>query len=359
MRILPTDRVLLRLPAWLGDLVAAEPAVRALANFLDVRRGGRLTLCAPSALASVLEGSTGQAVFVGMQAHDWRGHDVAVLLTGSFRSAWTAWRAGIPRRIGWARDARSPWLTFGIRPAREVGGVPRGLGRVGRWPRILPRPFGASAAELLALLGVPVVHTRPRLVASPVARKHVDERLARLGIGVDERIVLANAGARAGSSKGAPLALLAQVVADLEQRRGVHALCISGPGEEERARALAALLGRPRSALVEPVVGLRELVALCERSALVLTPDTGPRHVAVAMGTPVVCLAGPTDPRHSADHGQLTRVVRVVVPCGPCHREACPIAGASANRCMSEIESSRVVEAALQLLDRTERSHPR
>ena len=68
-----------------------------------------------------------------------------------------------------------------------------------------------------------------------------------------------------------------------------------------------------------------------------LTADSGPRHLAVGLERPLVVVAGPTDPRHTADHLERTALLRVRVPCGPCHRERCPLAGAEHHACMARV----------------------
>jgi len=351
--------LLVRLPSWLGDLVAAEPAARALhAAYAAGGEAERMSLAAPAALLPILGGALPGARRIahagrgGERAEDWRGHDAAVLFTGSFRSAWTAWRAGIPRRVGWARDGRGFLLTDAMRPARERGGVPLGRGRAGRWPRYLPRPFGATCVELVGLLGVRVGDPRPRLLLPPGARDAARARLGGLGLGSAEPYLLLNAGARPGSAKGYPPELWGAVIASLGRRTGLPALVVGGPGEEDAVRAAAAAAGGARAfALDAPVCGLPELVALAAGAALVLTADTGPRHVAQAAGARVVVVAGPTDPRHSAEHLEHVTVLREEVPCGPCHRERCPLAGETQLACLRRIDPERVAAAALALLE--------
>jgi heptosyltransferase-2 len=99
--------------------------------------------------------------------------------------------------------------------------------------------------------------------------------------------------------------------------------------------------------LVDPVIGLPELAALIARARLLLVNDTGPRQMAVALGTPVVTVMGPTDPRHSHHLLERQRVLREDVDCSPCHLKTCPID----HRCMTRLRPERVVAAAGELLD--------
>lgn len=342
-------RVLVRLPSWLGDFVMSEPLVRALHERLA---SGRLSLLGRAAHLELLEGRFPETRRLALEAGGvaaWRGHDVALLATGSFRSAWRAWRAGIPRRAGVARDGRGWLLTDTCTPARERGATPPELGRRGRGRRFLPRPLERGMAELAGLLGVPVRDMRPRLEVRPTWRAEARARRARLGLTPEEPYLLANVGARSGSAKGYPPALWNAALGELARRTELPVLLVAGPGEEV---SLAEAHGASKGlhALRAPLAGLTELAALCAEARLVLGADSGPRHVARAVGASQVCVVGPTDPRHTAgERGSETWLARRV-PCGPCHRERCPLAGAEAHACMTGIAPERLVSAALAAL---------
>ena len=80
-----------------------------------------------------------------------------------------------------------------------------------------------------------------------------------------------------------------------------------------------------------------------------LTNDTGPRHIAVALERPVVVLMGPTDPRHTHHLLERQRVLREDVDCSPCGKKSCPID----HRCMTRLQPERAVAAAAELLAET------
>ncbi|QDU68914.1 glycosyltransferase family 9 protein [Engelhardtia mirabilis] len=350
--------ILVRLPSWLGDLVAVEPALRALA----ARRGGDdgrgLSLAAPAHLLPLLDGWLPGARRIphpgrgGERAADWRGHDVALLLTGSFRSAWTALRAGIPRRVGWARDGRGLLLTDAIAPARELGAVPLGLGVRGAWPRWLPRSVTTSSIELVSLLGVSTADPVPRLRSTATVSESVALRLAAAGIEPGERPVVANVGGRPGSAKAwteeAWIAALAALDPDLPL------VLVAGPGEEAALEAVASGLTRrarpPLCAWGERAADLPELLALCARACVVLSTDAGPRHVARAAGASTVVLFGPTDPRHTACPGPPSVHLRREVDCAPCHLELCPRSGSDHRLCTALIDPREVAAAAQCLI---------
>ncbi len=348
------ERVLVHMPAWLGDFVQAEPALRALAE-VD---GIRLSIAAEERFLQLLDERFPAARRIphpGRKAEEpraWRAHDVAVLFSGSFRAAWLAFRAGVPRRIGWSRDGRGLLLTDRIAPALERGAAPLGLGVVGRGRRFLPRPYGATCVELLGLVGLAVRDARPRLAPTAAGEREAHERLDRLGFRGDEPFVLASVGGRAGSAKAVPADVWAFSLDLLAREIDMPLLIVGGPGEEEIVREVYARLARSKIAAAQgKPVALSELVALCARSRLVLAADSGPRHVAKATGARVVTLFGPTDPRHGADHLEQERGVRVEVPCGPCHRERCPLEGGHHHCCMRSIDPDEVVARAQELLE--------
>ncbi|MCK6447059.1 MAG: hypothetical protein L6Q99_11775 [Planctomycetes bacterium] len=344
-----SERVLVRLPSWLGDFVACEPTVRALV----ARFGERITLVAPRRFFELLPAGAATCVAAedGEPGPAWLGHDVALLFTGSFRSALAAFRARIPRRIGQARDGRMLLLTEAVAPARELGDVPLHVGVAGRFPRWLPRPVSVTASELAARLGVFVRDPRPRLEVSAALVERARARLLALGLAPNARFVLANVGARAESAKAYPPELFARTIELVFERHGLAPVLVCGPGEDAACTEVErALAPRPLVSLSRPAPSLGELAALCALSELVLTADNGPRHVAQAVGARVAVVCGPTDPRHTHAHQERTELVRVRVPCGPCHRELCELVGGERHRCMREVAPERFAEAAERLL---------
>ncbi|QDU85869.1 ADP-heptose:LPS heptosyl transferase I [Planctomycetes bacterium Pla163] len=339
MRIDARSGVLLRLPNWLGDLVAVEPAVRALHRAVVEDADGALTLVAPRRLLTLFDGrfdgARRWAVEDGVSG--WRGHGTAVLFTGSWRSAWTAVRAGIGVRVGQARDGRGLLLTAGARPALERGAVALSTRRPGSWPRYAPRAVAAVAGELSGLVGVAVADPVPRLVPRPDAAASVERELEHLG---GRPFTLLNAGGRSGSAKA--LATDEWMRALAGHRSDVPFVLAFGPGEETGARALAQSLaanGRIAHAFAQGqrAPTLHEYLALLARSQRFVTTDTGPRHLARALGTPTVVLFGPTDPRHTlSDARGSERLVQGAASCAPCHLERCPLTGADERACLRD-----------------------
>ncbi len=159
--------------------------------------------------------------------------------------------------------------------------------------------------------------------------------------------VLIQAGAGWGN-KTYPAPWWGRVARDLRRRAGVEVWVPVAPGEEHLARAVVeSSAGAARSVDAAP---LPFLAALLRHSRLVLGGDTGPVHLAHALGTPVLCLIGPTDPERNGPYPTAggdpgAQVLWHRLPCSNCYRR---FAGPKA--CLLGIPPDEVVERALGLL---------
>lgn len=341
----PLRRVLVRLPNPLGDAVMATPALRAL-------RAGL-----PEAEIHLQGGAHYEGLLRGLESfdafHPVRGRglaalrerartlreigfDAALILPDSPRTALDAFLARIPRRIGYARDPiRRRLLSEPLEPPLERGRrVP--ISMVERY--LLPvRTLGLrDAGDALELR----VHEGPR--------QRARERLEQAGVDPDGPLLLITPGAAFGPSKLWPPRHFAAAADAIRQRFGLHPVIAPAPSAEEVAvaRRVAEAAEGPCS-LLEPEPDLEVFKALIAAAALLLSNDTGPRHVAVALGRPVITLMGSTDPRHTAHLLEQQRVLTEDVSCRPCGEKDCPIGD---HRCLERLEPRRAVEAAGELL---------
>ena len=339
------ERVLVRLPNPLGDAVMATPALRAL----------RVGL--PGAEIHVQGSALHQGLLRGLESFDafhpvvGRGlgalrararalraldFDAALILPDSPRTAADAFAARIPRRLGYARDPlRRALLTDALDPPTERGKrVP--ISMVERY--LLPvRVLGLrDAGEALELR----VHEG--------ARQRARERLAAAGVDPERAVLLVTPGAAFGPSKLWPPRHFASAADQIERRFGLRPVIAPAPSAEEVAVAKqVAEATRGDCALLEPEPDLEVFKALVENAALLLSNDTGPRHVAVALGRPAITLMGSTDPRHTAHLLERQRVLTEDVDCRPCGQKVCPIGD---HRCLEWLAPERAVEAAGELL---------
>ena len=322
-------RLLVRAPNWLGDAVLSLPAVR------DVRRnfpGSRIEILARPWVAPLYGAvsevdAVRESRGVGADAIAVRGaFDAAVILPNSFASALSVWRAAIPQRWGYATDLRGPLLT--------------------RHPRVPAAVRGRSQVyyyrAMLAGVGLDV---SPEADASLRCPEDWTARgSALLGGGGGPWIGL-NPGASFGPAKRWAPERYAAAGELLARRTGARIAILGGADERALGEAIAAGMRAPVRVLCGQTT-LPELVGVLSRLRLLVTNDSGPMHVAAALGVPLVAVFGPTDWRETAPVGGRHRVVREPVPCSPCLLRECPID----HRCMKRIPVDRIVSEARSLL---------
>jgi heptosyltransferase-2 len=339
-------RLLVRLPNPLGDAVMATPALRALRCGLPEAEIAVLGLPHHEGL---LRGNHSFDAFIPLRGCAWRdvvtrarelrgrGYDAALLLPDSPRAALDAFAARIPIRIGYARDPlRRALLTTAIDPPRERG-QRVAISMIERYLRV------ARA------LGVRDAGPELELHVQSDAAERADALLARAGVARGEPVLLVTPGAAFGASKLWPPEHFARACDELHRRFGLLPVIAPAPNAAEIAiaRRVSDAMSERHAALFEPDPSLEVFVAIVARAALLLTNDTGPRHVAVALGRPVVTLLGPTDPRHTAHLLERQRVLFEDVACRPCGKSVCPIGD---QRCLVRLAPERAVAAAAELL---------
>jgi heptosyltransferase II len=302
-------RLLVVLPSWLGDAVMATPALRLLRTNLPgsfiggLMRPGLDELLAGSDLLDEMHVDRARGVMGPKLAANKlrpRRYDTALLLTNSFSTALITRLAFIPRRIGYDRDARGLLLTDKLRPDRT--GPLAGLG-IGGFTCVSAVDYYLRAAEAV-FEGGELVRTAPRLELATTSAQDqaAADILKQARIAAGDRYAILNPGAN-NPAKRWPADRFAAVAAHLVGKHGMRVLVNGGPAEHALADEViagAARLGAPEEKLANlPKLGITigALKALVRGAAVMLTNDTGPRHIAAARGTPVVTLFGPTDPR--------------------------------------------------------------
>lgn len=152
-------------------------------------------------------------------------------------------------------------------------------------------------------LGAPVHH----IAADAAAEGVVSRLLEKEGVGPETPLVALNPGS-GGHAKRWPTEAYRRLGDELAARLGARVTLCWGPGEEALARDIGAGMRAP--ALVPPATSIPELVALIRRAALVVGGDTGPIHIAAALGVPTVALYGPTDARRNGPAGRRLLTVQ-------------------------------------------------
>lgn len=263
-------------------------------------------------------------------------YDLAVLFTNSFRTGLLAWLGGVRRRVGYARSGRSGLLTDRLEPERDSDG------------RFVPTPAVESYLNVVRRIGCGVTSNRLELVETDTERRLGDRAWAELGLPDDGSVVCFNTGGAYGPAKSWPVEHFASLARRLASEAGRHVLVICGPSERDAARAIAN--GANHSNVVSlanhaPSIGLSK--SCIRRSALLVTTDSGPRHIATAFRIPVVTLFGPTFIAWTRTYHPHSLNLQVSVPCGPCQRPVCP---EGHHRCMTDLLPEDVFHAAMRLL---------
>lgn len=343
----PADRILVVLPNWVGDLVLATPALRAIrtqyprahiaflvkSHLADVLGGGDWmdeVIHWPSGKSRDMrrQGFLGLAGQLRKRKFNW-----AILLTNSFRSALLARLAGIKRRIGYDREGRGLLLTDKLLPEKADG-------------KFVPVPMTRYYGALARYLGSRDVPASAELFTTPEDEAAIDQILAAANVAPGRPIVVINPGASFGPAKCWLPERFAEVADRLSERNGAAVFIACGPKEIGTAREVARHLQHPAVVLDNPVVKLGPLKALIRRASLLVTNDTGPRHYANAFGTPVVTIFGPTDPKWTETEIPSERCLMVKVHCGPCMKRRCPLD----HRCMTWVSTEMVLASAGELL---------
>jgi len=335
-------KILILKPSSLGDVVQALPVLRLLKRHLPA---SEIYWWIDSNLAPLLEGDPDLAGVVPFARRRWA-------TPRHWPEIWRSIRWLRQQAFDWVIDLQClmrsgafAWLTngkllIGLDEPRE--------GARGFYDLIVRRPSALTHAvdwylSVLPLLGVPAdgefqwLPERPGLAES-VRRKWPVERA---------KWIIIQPGAR-WLNKRWPAESYAEVVRRLAATNLEFQFVILG-GEEDRplGEVIARVDGR-RCLDLTGRISLPEMVEWIRLSKLMVTNDTGPMHVAAALGTPVVALFGPTEPRRTGPYRQLEHVVRLELPCVPCLKPRC--AYAKPLECLRAISPAAVVDAVQRRL---------
>jgi heptosyltransferase II len=324
-----SERILLRVPNWIGDAVLSLGALR------DLRRSfprSRLEVLARGwvaglyAAVSEVDGVR-QSLGLRADAAALRGaYDLGVLLPNSFGSALSLRMAGLPERWGYATAGRRVLLTRGAPVPAEV----RGRSQVYYY------------RAMLAGVGLSVSASPDVSLRCPDAWS---ERAAELLPAGEGAWVGLNPGAAYGTAKRWIPERFSAVGDMLARRQGARVVILGSAAERPLGEAIAAGMRQPALVLCGQT-SLPDLVGVLARLRLLITGDSGPMHLAAALGTRLVALFGPTNWRETSPVGAHARVLREDVECAPCMLRECPID----HRCMRRIGIDRVAAEAEAML---------
>ncbi|MBZ0272935.1 glycosyltransferase family 9 protein [bacterium] len=256
-----------------------------------------------------------------------RRYEIAIDFQNLFRSGLVAYASRAPRRIGFRRLREGNFAFMN--------------------EHIVPPDTAKHAVEkyaaLIAPLGARSIPDRISIHVPPDKKATVDRFIdAQLPHGA--AVVAINPGASWPNKRLDPAryGTLAARLAEL----GAAPIVIWGPGEEALRDAVVAASNG--AAVAAPPTDLKELAQLLSRCRLYVGNDSGPMHIAAAMGCGVVAVFGPSDPRRVGPYTPARRVVAVPVPCAPCWKRRCPLPRVY---CMDRVSADDLYVAAAELLE--------
>ncbi|MDE0043195.1 MAG: lipopolysaccharide heptosyltransferase II [Candidatus Poribacteria bacterium] len=344
-----TDKILVaQTGGWIGDMILLTPALRALKRAYP---RSYLTLLIRPLVANLMEScpyldevivdtkGTGidrvQSLFQLVHRIRRRRFDLAVVLhPTSFRNALIPFLAGVPFRIGSSVGGRGILLSHTCADDTTLHEVDRYL-------------------RVLQLININESATGLEFWDTDADRRAVDQILSDCNVLPEDRIIGINLGTTWGTKSWA-LDRFADAIAGIQDRFEGAVVLTGSSSEVKLGEALQKLV----KANVINLIGkttILQLGALIERCDLYLTCDSGPMHIAAAVGTPTIALFGPTNPLRHRPYGDGHHVIEKDVSCRPCYKRKCMRKDAP-NLCMTEVQATDVVERialTLNLVDTT------
>ncbi len=345
-------RILIIKPSSLGDVVHALPTLQALRSRFP---SAHIAWVVEEENADLLQGHPALDEIVLLRRGRWR-RELGV--RGALAEIWS-WARRIRARsddlvIDLQGLLKSAWIVLLSRAPYKVG---LGEGREGStWclTHVLPAERGPCHAvdrylRVARFLGAEVTTPAFHIPVDPASEARARDLLREAGAAPGRPSVILHAAARWGTKlwEEERFARLGDL---LHTRWGATVLLTGTGADRPLLDAIARRMEYPASVLAGGTT-LRELAALLRRVDLMVSVDSGPLHIASALGTPVVALFGPTDPRRTGPYGFGGAVLRVDLPCSPCRKARCQIA--DERLCMRSLHEEAVLQAAEKILERT------
>jgi lipopolysaccharide heptosyltransferase II len=339
--------ILIRTPNHLGDCIMAIPMI---AETREAYPGARVTLLTPMYLADLFKGNPALDEIIGIPADAVHGlisvkrivdllsghnFDIGYVLPPSFGAAASFKLSGVKERIGYIADGRRLLLSK---------------------PLALPTPLNSEHRSQLYFnllrrgAGVELDYYAPKLFLNDEDIDTAAGILAGYGISEGERYVTLAVQAVAESRRwgAANYLLLAE---DLTRVYNAKIVVVGGSDDVTAGDNLVNHLGPETVANLAGKTSLRESAAVISRSACFVGNDSGPAHLAAAVGTPLVVLSGADDPKSTSPVSKRKNVLYADhLDCISCVKNKCPLSGDDFMRCMTEITVSTVGKAVSELL---------
>ena len=342
LRSLMPRNIIVRMPNWIGDLVMATPI---LSDLRKTYPNAHITAMCRSPICELLKEdpeidelfcfskssgfgrrSERRNVIEKLRKGD---YDLGILLTHSFSSAWWFWFGKVQYRLGYDCNGRKFLLTHSMPFPQNIQN----------------QHLVATYKMLLEPLGIPVSDTPPRLYLTSKELNDARTLLAQHGIPENALIVGINPGATYGSAKCWLPERFREVTERLLQDKEIYIVFFGDQATTSLVKEICTELPA-RVVNLAGMTSLRELSSLIDHCDVILTNDSGPMHIADALGTPIVAIFGSTSEIVTGPYRSGT-LIHKHVECSPCYQRTCPIDF----RCMKRIEADEVYEAIVKIIN--------
>jgi lipopolysaccharide heptosyltransferase II len=335
----------------IGDVIMTTPAIAALKVAHPNRRITLMTSSAGAAIAPLIPILDNLIVydspwlkataprlnsdpeFAMIEQLRQANFDAAVIFTvysqNPLPSAFLCYLAGIPLRLAHCHENPYQLLTDWLKDPE---------------PEQFTRHEVRRQLDLVASVGCDTEGDRMVLQLPDAAMVRVRAKLDALRVDCEHRWVVIHAGATAPSRRYPPehFAIVARQLVQL----GIQVVFTGTQPEQELVESIRSAMELPSFSLVDRLT-LEELAALLQLAPLLISNNTGPVHIAAALGTPIVDLYALTNPQHTP-WGVPNRVLFHDVPCRICYKSICP---EGHHHCLRLVSPESVVDAVLELLN--------
>ena len=360
-------KILIRCPNWIGDVMLSIPSISLVREAFP---SAHISILIKSNLSPLLEGNPDineiipfnpDLMSVTEKLKFYRGlkeknFDLAILLTNSFESALSAYLAGIKNRVGYNKDMRGIFLTEKIpMPSRKSPRMHQADFYLTLVKAVCKMTRIVTLSEAKGLEGLRFFGLRPQnditcnlklatFYIPEGIQNDVDKFWDEKGLSKKSPVIGMNIGASYGSAKRWFPERFAELSDRIYSELKGEVMLFGGSGD---FNIEAEIKGRMKNKVLSMVgkTTLKSLAAMIKRCHLFITNDSGPMHIAAAVGTPIVAIFGSTDPSETSPLCDKYKIVRRPVDCSPCWKRECP----TDHKCMELIKVSDVMDAVKEM----------
>lgn len=334
-----TERIIVRVPNWIGDSVMAVPSLKVIKENMP---DSELWVCGipwvielyrnlpfVDGIVQLKKGMNLRILKNNVKKIKGLAFSKSFLFTNSFYTALEFFLSKIPERIGYSRDFRGFLLTKRIKWKKEK------------------KHHLFYYLDILKEIGFKLENPKIELYLKEEEREWARKNLSKKGA-KEERINIGiNPGAYYGETKRWKTSGYGILANLLKKKFDANIIIFGSKDETPIALEIKKFVGDSAITLAGETT-LRELMAYISQLDLFITNDSGPMHIANAFGIPIVAIFGPTSPEATSPFHQPYIIVKKDVSCAPCKYRSCPIG----HICMTEISVEEVYSAVLNLLEK-------